>query len=125
MGQVIISPIDICFCMSTSVRVRSNICAKTSKITVSMEPSGEFSVAIKSDCDNIKNYASGLKELSMEDLIDKGNSKVIEQYCNISMSANCLVPAALLTAAWIEAGLISRSRAKAVQQSVVEYIVDE
>lgn len=113
------------YAMSTSVRVKSNICAKTTKITVSMTPEGEFEVQVKSDCDNIKNYAKGLEKLSMEDLIDKPNSKVIRRYCDISMSTNCLVPSGLLTAAWIEAGLISRSRAKAVGQSVVEYIVDE
>jgi len=111
--------------MSSTVRVKSNLCAKTSKITVTMNAEGAFDVDIKSDCDNIKNYASGLSVLTMEDLIDKGQSKVINRYQNISMSANCMVPSAILSAAWMEAGLISKSRAKAVQNSTIEYLMDE
>lgn len=111
--------------MSSTVRVKSNICAKTSKITVTMNDEGSFDVSIKSDCENIKNYAPGISVLSMDDLVDKNQSIVIKNYQNTSMSANCMVPSAVLSAAWMEAGLISKSRAKAVQNSTIEYLVDE
>lgn len=40
------------------------------------------------------------------------------------MSADCLVPAGILTAAWFEAGMIAKSLAKSKKNNNVEFIVD-
>jgi hypothetical protein len=41
------------------------------------------------------------------------------------MSANCLFPAGLLSAAWLEAGLVAKSRAKEKKSNRIEFVFDE
>jgi hypothetical protein len=40
------------------------------------------------------------------------------------MSANCLFPAGLLSAGWVEAGLIAKSRAKDKKSNWIEFSFD-
>ncbi len=108
--------------MSSKVRVRNNVCNKSSTIEVSMNGNCEFDVSIESDCQNVTRFAEFLPVLTMDDLTDKKNSIVIRTYQEQEMSANCLVPAGILTAAWMEAGMVSKNRFKAVERNCVEYI---
>ncbi len=108
--------------MSSTVRVQSKLCDKVSTITVSMTLEGDFLVKIESDCVNVQHYAEGIQKLSMDDLVDKRNSLVFQRFFDVSMSANCLVPAGLMSAGWLEAGMVSRSRALKVGDSRVEYL---
>ena len=41
------------------------------------------------------------------------------------MSANCLFPSGLLSAAWLEAGLIANSRAKEKKGNRIEFVFEE
>ncbi len=108
--------------MSSKVRVKNNVCNKTSIIEVSMNENCGFDVSIDSDCQNVQRFADFLPSLTMEDLSDKKNSAVIRTYQEQEMSANCLVPAGILTAAWMEAGMVSKNRFKAVERNCVEYM---
>jgi hypothetical protein len=58
----------------------------------------------------------------MEDLTDKSRSRVFDRMREVKMSANCLVPAGVLSAAWVEAGLIARSRALAKGSNEVIFL---
>ena len=40
------------------------------------------------------------------------------------MSANCLVPAGLISAGWVEAGMIAKSNAKKNKCNEVEFVFD-
>jgi hypothetical protein len=110
--------------MSSKVKVNMNICDKVTIVEVNQTPDGLYSVKVTSPCENVMEFASGLEELTIADLTDKTNSKVFDRMRVTKMSADCLVPAGILTAAWFEAGMIAKSLARSKKNNNVEFIVD-
>lgn len=110
--------------MTSKVKVNMNLCGKTSIIEATQTPEGTYRVQVTTACDNVKEFASGLEELTLTDLIDKRNSKVFDRMRVTKMSANCLVPAGILSAAWLEAGMIAQSNAKKNKENSVEFVFD-
>jgi len=107
--------------MSSQVKVNMRVCGKVHLIEVVMLPDGNFEVKAETKCDNVKEFVEMIKTLSIVDLTDKANSKVWESVKHSRMSATCLVPAAVLCAAWMEAGLLSKNLAKAAGSNSVEF----
>jgi len=87
-------------------------CKNTSEIEVRMTDDGDFIVKVSSSCRKVTNFVEGLGPLSMTDLTDKKESKVFRNFINSDMSANCLTLSGVITAAWMEAGMIAKSYAK-------------
>jgi hypothetical protein len=110
--------------MTSKVKVNMKLCAKTSIVEVVQTPEGTYKVQVTTSCDNVKEFASGLEELTLTDLTDKQNSKVFDRMRVTKMSANCLVPAGILSAAWLEAGMIAKSNAKKNKENSVEFVFD-
>ncbi len=110
--------------MTSKVRVNMNLCAKTTTVSVTQTPEGTYHVEVDTLCDNVKEFASTLENLTLEDLTDKKNSRVFERMRVTKMSADCLVPAGILTAAWLEAGMIAQSNARKVKNNSVEFVFD-
>ncbi len=110
--------------MTSKVKVNMNLCAKTTIVEVTQTPEGTYKVQVTTPCDNVKEFAQGLEELTLNDLTDKRSSKVFDRMRVTKMSADCLVPAGILTAAWLEAGMIAQSRAKKVKFNSVEFVFD-
>jgi hypothetical protein len=101
-----------------------NICEKVHTITVTTNENGNYDVHIATDCPNVKEFSEGLTDLTMDDLVDKVNSRVINRYRTVKMSANCAVPSGVLSAAWLEAGMIARSRARDKKCNVIEFLTE-
>jgi len=110
--------------MTSKVKVNMTLCAKAHLITVEITPEMEFVVTVETDCDNVREFIDALGKLSMTDLSDKKASKVWEIFKNVRMSANCLVPAAVMDAAWMEAGMLSKSRAQSCGSKCILYPKD-
>ncbi|OPY32583.1 MAG: hypothetical protein A4E32_01165 [Methanomassiliicoccales archaeon PtaU1.Bin124] len=108
--------------MTAKVKVNMRLCGKTHLITVDSTDEGNYRVNIETDCANVREFSEGLNDLSMSDLTDKLSSKVVSRYQNCRMSANCLAPAGVLSAAWVEAGMIARSNAKRNKCNDVEFL---
>jgi hypothetical protein len=108
----------------SKVKVHMNLCGKTSIVEVTQTTEGTYKVQVTTACDNVKEFVSGLEELTITDLIDKRNSKVFDRMRVTKMSANCLVPAGILSAAWLEAGMIAQSNAKKNKENSVEFVFD-
>lgn len=106
------------------VKVNMRLCGKTHNITVNMTEDGNFSCKIDTDCVNVKQFSEGLEQLTLSDLTDQASSKIVNRYCNCRMSANCLAPAGVISAGWMEAGMISQSNAKRNKANDVEFLVD-
>ncbi len=100
------------------------VCGKTHFIKVEMSPEREFKTSVETDCVNVREFFEKLGTLTMSDLTDKKGSKVWGTFANCRMSPNCLVPAAVLDAAWMEAGLMSKNRAQACGSKSIEYVKD-
>ena len=90
--------------MTTRVRVRMSSCGNTSDISVSGTMDGRFVVRMEdTTCEKARGFVGGLGYLTPDDLIDKKRSRVFCNFLDSDMSANCLVPSGVVTAAWAEA----------------------
>lgn len=110
--------------MTSKVKVNMRLCGKTHLITVEAGEDGTFRCRIATDCDNVRDFSQGLETLTMTDLTDQSKSKIVKRYCHCRMSANCLAPAGVFSAGWMEAGMISRTNAQRMKANDVEFIVD-
>ncbi len=110
--------------MTSKVKVNMRLCGKTHLITVNKLEDGNFSCKIATDCENVKDFSEGLEKISMTDLMDQAKSGIVDRYRNCRMSANCLAPAGVISAGWVEAGLISRTCAKNNKANDVEFLIE-
>ena len=99
-------------------------CDNRSNIEVRMTDDGYFEVKATSTCPKAERFLNGLSPLSMTDLTDKAESRVFQEFVRSDMSANCLAPSAVLTAAWVEAGMIARSNIKKGVPLSIEFVND-
>jgi hypothetical protein len=100
------------------------LCDKVSMIMATTNPDGTFDIKVQTTCENVREFSKGLESLSIIDLTDKVNGKVFDRMRHCKMSANCLVPAGLISAGWVEAGMIAASNAKKNRANEVEFIFD-
>ena len=105
----------------SSVKVNMRTCGKTHVVRVAMNADGNFDVNIESDCHKVELFGEKLGYLTMEDIVDFDNSRINKREFRGDMSPPCLVPAALLDAAWLEAGMLSGSLAKRVKENSIEF----
>jgi hypothetical protein len=87
-------------------------CENTTDITVNVNDEGEYVVKATSTCKKAEKFVEGLGPLTLFDLTDKTSSKVFKDFIASDMSANCLLLSGVMTAAWVEAGMITRSMAR-------------
>jgi hypothetical protein len=100
------------------------ICDKTHLIEVEMTPDMEFEVRAETDCENVREFIDALGRLNLTDISDKKASKVWDIFKNVRMSANCLVPAAVMDAAWMEAGMLSKNLVQSCGSKCILYPKD-
>lgn len=98
------------------------VCSHETVVEASDNGDGTFNIRVESPCPNVREFARTLEVLTMDDLTDKSHSRVFDRMREVKMSANCLVPAGLLSAAWVEAGLVARSRALAQRSNEVLFL---
>jgi hypothetical protein len=98
--------------MTAKVRVNMFPCKNTSEIEVNTTEDGDYIIKVQSTCPKVTKFVEGLGPLSLTDLTDKKESKIFRNFINSDMSANCLTLSGVITAAWMEAGMIARSYAK-------------
>ncbi len=95
--------------MTSLVVVKMNVCSKTHRIEVSMMEDGNLDVRIESDCKNVQEYAKRLTRMTMNDAMDFCNSIVIAPDVRAPLSTTCLCPMGVLSAAWKELGMVSKT----------------
>ena len=106
-----------------TVIVDMAFCDKTHEITVELKEDGNMSVHITTDCDNIKNYVKNLGDtLTVQDVTDWRGSKVYNEDVCAPASTTCLAPTGVINAAWLELGMLSRSKAKNVKVNCIRFV---
>lgn len=108
--------------MTSKVRVNMFPCENKSEIEVQSTEDGNYVVKATSTCKKAEKFVEGLGPLSLTDLADKKESKIFRDFIASDMSANCLLLSGVLTAAWMEAGMIARSMAKRGVPLSIEFI---
>ena len=105
-----------------TVVVRMNFCKKAHKITVKQKDDGDFSLEVKSNCDEVMHYAECLGDtLTMEDITDIHNTRILSPEMLEKVTMTCLAPNGIINAAWLEAGMMSKGLAKEVEENVVDF----
>jgi hypothetical protein len=107
--------------MSSTVIAKMNTCNKVNKVTAKMQEDGTIQIEIISDCPNVKAYAEKLKTITMEDATNYCGSKVVDPDIRATLSVPCLTPIAVFDAAWMELGMLSKSRAQNVKTNEVSF----
>ena len=100
------------------------VCDRVHLIEVEQTENGDFEVRAETDCAHVREFVEMLGTLSITDLTDKKSSKLWECVKDSRMSATCLVPAAIMNAGWMEAGLLSKNLAASSGSISVEYLPD-
>lgn len=87
-----------------------------------MRDDGNMDVEIETDCDHIREYAKRLGTISAEDAVSFNGSRIVDPEIRGQMSATCLCPIAVFSAAWQEMGMLSKGMCKKVHTN--EIILD-
>ncbi|RLG29291.1 hypothetical protein DRN98_08570 [Methanosarcinales archaeon] len=95
--------------MPTRVTVDMPICGYKAIIRAE-KVGGSVKVEIESDCEHVKQFADALSEVGMRDVMHISNNKIMEVAGNY-LTPSCLIPCAIMNAARLEFGLISKSLA--------------
>jgi hypothetical protein len=108
--------------MTSKVRVNMFPCENKSVIEVQATEEGEYVIKVTSTCKKAEKFIQGLGPLSLTDLTDKKEGKIFRDFIASDMSANCLVLSGVITAAWVEAGMIARSMTKKGVPLSIEFL---
>jgi hypothetical protein len=111
--------------MTSKVRVNMFPCENKTDIEVRSTDDGDYAIIVTSTCPKAEKYVNGLGTLSLTDLTDKKESKIFRDFIASDMSANCLVLPGVLTAAWVEAGMIAKSMTKKGIPLAIEFVNDD
>ena len=111
--------------MSSTVVANMKFCDKKNIVTATLKDDGTVDIEIKSDCKNVQYYAEHLKNVTIDDVSNVRNSKIVDPDIRQSMSAPCLTPNAVFYAAWLELGMLSKSRAKLVETNEIIFDIGE
>ena len=111
--------------MVNTVVANMRTCSKTNKVTVWMKDDGNLGVKIVSDCPHVKDYASKLTEITVNDVVSFAGSKVIDPDIRASLSVPCLTPIAVFNAAWLELGMLSKNLVNEIGNNSVTFFPDK
>ena len=113
--------------MPSKVKVNMRTCSKTTMVTAEMLEDGEtIKIHLATNCDHIKEYAKLLGDtISLNDCMDYASSKVFADDIRMGLSMPCLVPSAIMNAAWMEVGMLSKNCAKNAGKNDNEFIFDD
>ncbi len=105
------------------IEVDMKFCDRKTKVTVKARDDGEFDLHIATNCDSVKRYADRLGDrLSMVDITERSLSKIFSPVTCEPITLTCLTPAAIMTAAWLESGMMSKSRANKIDSNCLNFI---
>ena len=90
-----------------------------------MKDDGNLGVKIVSDCPHVRDYASKLTEITVNDVVSFAGSKVVDPNVRASLSVPCLTPIAVFEAAWLELGMLSKSLVTDVGENSVSFFPDK
>jgi hypothetical protein len=107
--------------MSSTVTARMNTCGKTNTVIATLQDDGAISIEIISDCPNVQEYAKRLGAIAIKDVTEFKGSKVIDPEIRATLSVPCLTPIAVFDAAWLEIGMLAKSRAHQVKENSISF----
>ena len=103
-----------------TVVVKARFCDKTHRVTVKMRDDGDLDLIVDSDCEHVALYGENIGPvISMADVTDREGSRVFNPKVQEPLTLTCLAPIAILDAAWIEMGMMSKHRALEIKSDEI------
>ncbi len=107
--------------MTTTFTTDNLRCDHKTKIVTEMKEGGKIAINITSSCRNVQEYAKVMTTMGMKDIA----KKILENpaYVNASpiLGPECLVPCAVISAVWTEAGFIAKSLLRKYDTIAIKY----
>ncbi|MBC7127283.1 MAG: hypothetical protein ABC585_07005 [Candidatus Methanosuratincola petrocarbonis] len=94
--------------MTTSFSVNSPRCDQRTQIVAEKEGSA-IKIRLNTTCPRVKAYGDSLGEISINDLAQPILKNPIYVIASSKLGPECVVPCAVVSAAWTEAGMVARS----------------
>lgn len=105
-----------------TVTVNMRFCEFVHRVTVALRDDGDLDVEIDSPCDNVRDFAKNLGGvLTMADVTERAGSRLTDPDILQPLTLTCLVPNGIYSAAWLELGMLARSRAELVGFNEVRF----
>ncbi|MGN1044930.1 MAG: DUF6951 family protein [Candidatus Methanomethylophilaceae archaeon] len=105
-----------------TVVVNARFCDKVHRVTVTMRDDGDLDLHVESDCEHVMQYAENIGPvMTMADVTEREGGKVMDPEMQKPLTLTCLAPIAVLEAAWLELGMMSKNRAKQVGSDELDY----
>jgi hypothetical protein len=108
--------------MVSRVKVVTPICSHETWVTTEMDGEDRIKVRIESDCSNVMNYAERLQIVTMDDINEQRDSRILTEAQDGILTPTCLVPIAVFNACWVEAGMISKRLAMKESPVAIHFI---
>ena len=105
-----------------TVVVNARFCDKVHRISATLRDDGDLDLKVESDCDHVMQYAESIGPvISMMDVTEREGSRVFDPENQKPLTMTCLAPIAILDAAWLELGMMSKNRAKQIGSDEISY----
>jgi hypothetical protein len=108
--------------MVSRVKVVTPICSHETWVTAEMDGEDRIKVRIESDCSNVMNYGDRLQIVTMDDINEQRDSRILTEAQDGILTPTCLVPIAVFNACWVEAGMISKRLAMKESPVAIHFI---
>jgi len=96
--------------MPTLFSVDSGRCGRESQVVAELMKGGKIKVTITSTCPEVKRYGENFKEVEIKDIAKPAPVNPIYTVAASSgVGPECLVPCAVVSATWTEAGMVSKN----------------
>jgi len=109
--------------MPTSFDVDSGRCGRETRITAEMDGK-KIRITIKSTCPDVQKYAEALKEVDYRDIFKRVLENPIYVKASPILGPECLVPCAVVSATWTEAGMVSKSLLSKIGRQCIRFVAD-
>lgn len=105
-----------------TVVVNARFCDKVHKISTTLRDDGDLDLKVESDCEHVMLYAQNIgSTISMMDVTERDGSKVFDPTNQEPLTLTCLAPIAILDAAWLELGMMSKNRALQIKSDEISF----
>lgn len=105
-----------------TVTVKARFCDKTHRISAKLRDDGDLDLHIESDCEHVVQYGDNIGGvISISDVTEREGSKVFDPTVQEPLTLTCLAPIAVLDAAWLELGMMSKNRALQIKSDEINF----
>lgn len=108
--------------MTTTFITDNPRCDHNTKIVTEMKEGGKISITITSSCRNVQDYAKLMKEIRVKDIANRILENPVYITASSAVGPECIVPCAVISAVWAEAGFIAKSLLKKHDTIAIKYL---